>query len=125
MDLSKRLVHVKSSAKETYYFFLRISYIQKDILNHPIHLNALSYSLQQDLLLKYAALMISLLGQGPPCCCLLDIHMLAYTLYLVNSWKTKPWRRGRSMSSCLFNLWNKRVMEVYSHTLFPKRRLSQ
>ena len=39
---------------------------------------------------------------------------------LLNSWKTRPWRRGRSMNISQLHLWNPKVLEVLGNILLPK-----
>ena len=80
---------------------------------------------QQHLFLRSIILIRILLGWELPCCCLLDNHMLVCTQQLVNSWKTKPWMRGKSMNSYPLSLRNQRVLKAHSLTLPSKGKLSQ
>ena len=89
MDLSKRLVHVKSSTKEKYYpaftpedilfFFGDSTCPEALILNHSDPSECLILFATTAPITEIKILNDSPSWVGAPCCCLLDNHTLAYT----------------------------------------------
>ena len=126
MVSSRRLVHVKSSAKEKDYpafspddiifLFGNITHPEGLILNHSDPSECFVIFAQTAPISEIYGLNEEPSWVGAPCSCLLDNHVQGYTILLTNSYKTKLWRRGKNMSSSQLNLRRRRVLKAHSPT---------